>query len=127
MGRMERQRASRASIHQVFPLPPQRAGFDIVREFTAEERKSLELGLLPQSTDDQWLVFFEDGWLHCHRSWSGICRYMLKIEDHPDGGAHISEAWSNTKERMTLSKDYDTRLARYLVERTLGNEWKYPT
>jgi hypothetical protein len=52
---------------------------------------------------------------------------MLKIEDHPDGTAHIAEAWVNMKERMTLSLDYDTRLARYLVERTLGNDWPFPT
>ena len=124
---MERQRATRSSIHRIVPMPPQRARFEIERTFTQGERKTLELGLLPQSMDDHWLAFFEDGWLHCVRSWSGICRYMLKIEDHPDGTAHIAEAWLNMKERMTLSVDYDQRLARYLVERTLGNEWPFPT
>src|SRR5262245_52457905 len=100
-GLMERQRATRASIHRVFPMPPSRARFEIQRTFTADERKALELGLLPHGTDDLWLTFFEDGWLCCHRSWSGICRYMLKIEDHPDGTAHVAEAWVNMKERMT--------------------------
>ena len=31
------------------------------------------------------------------------------------------------KERMPLSIDYDKRLARYLIEKMLGNEWPYPT
>jgi hypothetical protein len=123
----ERPRATRTSIHRVTPMPAARARVEIAREFTADERKMLELGLLPQGMDDHWLVFFEDGWLHCHRSWSGMCRYMLRVEDRPDGTAHIGEAWVNMKERMTLSKDYDTRLLRYLIERTLGNEWPFPT
>jgi len=72
-------------------------------------------------------VFFEDGWLYAHRSWSGICRYMIRIDDNADGTARVGETWVNMKERMTLSKDYDVRLVRYLVERTLGNEWPFPT
>ena len=124
---MERQRATRSSMHSLTPMPAQRARFELERVFTADERKLLELGLLPQSMDDHWFAFFEDGWFRCHRSWSGVCRYMLKIEDHADGTAHVSEAWVNMKERMTLSRDYDTRLATYLIERTLGNDAPFPT
>jgi hypothetical protein len=124
----DRPRATRESIHRITPMPASRARVEpIDRVFTAEERKTLELGLLPKSMDDHWLLFFEDGWLYAHRSWSGICRYMIRIDDNPDGTARVGETWVNMKERMTLSKDYDVRLVRYLVERTLGNEWPFPT
>jgi hypothetical protein len=52
---------------------------------------------------------------------------MIRIDDVADGTARVGETWVNAKERMTLSKDYDVRLVRYLLERTLGNEWPFPT
>src|SRR4051812_11881274 len=71
-GMDDRPRATRDTIHRITPMPATRARVEHVeRVFTPEERKTLELGLVPKSMDDHWLVFFEDGWLHCHRSWSG--------------------------------------------------------
>ena len=59
---MDRPRATRESIHRITPMPASRARVEpIDRTFTAEERKTLELGLVPKSMDDHWLVFFEDG------------------------------------------------------------------
>jgi hypothetical protein len=128
LGMDDRPRATRDTIHRITPMPATRARVEAVdRVFTPLERKTLELGLVPKSMDDHGLVFFEDGWLYCHRSWSGICRYMIRIEDLPDGTARVGESFVNMKERMTLSKDYDVRLVRYLIERTLGNEWPFPT
>ena len=124
---MDRPRATRSSLHRITPMPASRGKVDIQRAFTAGEVAQLELGMLPQGMDDHWFAFFEDDWLYFHRSWSGICKYMVKIARAEDGSAQIGEAWANTKERLTLSKDYDARLLRHLIERVLGNDWPYPT
>ncbi|GJA66018.1 hypothetical protein KAM351_46290 [Aeromonas caviae] len=32
------------------------------------------------SQDDKWFIFYEDGVLHCHRSWTGICIYRVYFQ-----------------------------------------------
>jgi len=108
-------------------MPAQRARFEIERVFTAEEREALGMGMIPEGMDNHWFAFVEDDWLYVHRSWSGICRYMVKLAPEPTGGARIAEAWVNMKERVTLSRDYDARLVRYLIETIIGNDWPFPT
>ncbi len=124
-----RPRATRASLERLSPMPAQRGRVEIQRSFTPEERANLELGMIPEGMDNHWFAFMEGDWLYVHRSWSGICRYMVRLENDASGasGCHIAEAWANMKERMTLSKDYDARLLRYLIERILGNDWPFPT
>ena len=64
----------------------------IERSFTQEEFEKIKLGHLPQDMDDKWFIFFEDPWLFFHRSWTGVCIYMLKIEPVNEF-FHIVEAW----------------------------------
>jgi hypothetical protein len=124
---MERQRVTRQSHDRLTPMPATRGRVEIARTFTAAELALLELGMLPRSMDDHWMGFMEDEWLYFHRSWSGICKYMIKVERAEDGTGRITEAWANMKERVTFTVDYDARMMRYLIERVLGNEFPYPT
>ena len=124
---MERERASRASLHGIKPMPAARARVQIERAFTADEVSRLEMGMIPTSMDDHWFAFAEGDWLYFHRSWSGICKYMLSIVRADDGSARIGEAWANAQERVTIIPNYDARMLRYLVERVLGNDWPFPT
>jgi hypothetical protein len=124
---MDRPRATRSSLHRLTPMPDARGRVEIQRAFTAAEIEQLELGMMPQSMDDHWFGFFEDDWMYFHRSWSGICKYMLSIVRADDGSARIGEAWANAQERVTIIPNYDARMLRYLVERVLGNDWPFPT
>jgi hypothetical protein len=122
-----RPKATRASLERLTPMPSMRRRVEIQRAFTADEVGRLEYGMMPRSMDDHWFAFLEDDWLYFHRSWSGICKYMVKVVRAPDGSAQIGEAWANMKERVTLTLDYDVRMLRYLIERVLGNDWPFPT
>ncbi len=35
--------------------------------------------------EDKWFIFFENGFLNMHRSWTGCCIYRVQFEDGPDG------------------------------------------
>jgi hypothetical protein len=124
---MDRPRVTRTSIDRLTPMPAARSRVDVARTFTADELSRLELGMMPQGMDDHWAAFMEDDWLYFLRSWSGICKYMVKIERLPDGTGRITEVWASMKDRVTLTLDHDVRLIRWLVERVLGNDWPYPT
>lgn len=42
--------------------------------------------------DDKWFIFFEDGWLYFHRSWTGSCIYGLKLDRGPEG-VRVADGW----------------------------------
>jgi hypothetical protein len=79
-----------------------RLGYE--RRFTAEEQRRLALGIVPRNMEDKWFIFFEDGWLYLHRSWTGACIYRVRLAP-VDEGCEVAEAW--------------VRLLRFLVDRLL--------
>lgn len=53
---------------------------DFTRVFSEQEFERIKLGMTPLSMDDKWFIYFEDGHLYCHRSWTGICIFDVQIE-----------------------------------------------
>ena len=37
-------------------------------------------GLVPTEMEEKWFIFYEDGVLHCHRSWTGICIFRVHFK-----------------------------------------------
>lgn len=74
--------------------PDQRERFELPLHFTDGEAEKLRLGLIPRDMNDRWFIFFEDGWLYFHRSWTGDCIYGVRLSDTP-GGVLIAEAWAS--------------------------------
>jgi hypothetical protein len=95
-----------------------RLGYE--RRFTAEEQRRLALGIVPRNMEDKWFIFFEDGWLYLHRSWTGACIYRVRLAP-VDEGCEVAEAWVNRapEEYTRRDDDYDVRLLRFLVDRLL--------
>jgi hypothetical protein len=82
-------------------MPEQREQLDIVRHFSADEYGRLAQGLVPESQDDRWFVYVDDGHVvHIHRSWSGDCIYEVELT--PSGsGYDIAHAWANRDPEQT--------------------------
>ena len=110
------------------PMPDPKARLAYERRFTPDERRRLALGIVPRNMEDKWFIFFEDGWLHFHRSWTGACIYSVRVTDS-DAGSEVAEAWVNrAPEQYTRTDDdYDARLLAFLVERLLlGRDAPFP-
>jgi hypothetical protein len=45
---------------------------------TYKQYHKLVKGLLPDQMEDKWFIFYEKGWLYCHRSWTGFGMYKAK-------------------------------------------------
>ncbi len=86
-------RATRDSYRNE-PMPEQRTWLVCECHLNEPEYRALVRGLIPQSQDDRWLVFEEDGWLYLHRSWTGHCIYALRLESRGDGWV-VTEVWGN--------------------------------
>jgi len=40
----------------------------------------LTLGLIPEEMEDKWFIYWEDSKLYFHRSWSGVCIYIVTFK-----------------------------------------------
>jgi hypothetical protein len=56
-----------------------RPGYEAL--FTDLNADKLMEGLVPVEMEDKWFVYFEDGWLYFHRSWTGALIYWIKLFD----------------------------------------------
>ena len=58
---------------------------------SAKEYAQLSLGLIPEEMEDKWFIYLEDNKLYCHRSWTGLCAYI--VEFTPWEGGYRAEAF----------------------------------
>jgi hypothetical protein len=59
-------------------------------------------GHIPQDMDDKWFIYFEDGWLYFHRSWTGACVYALRLDGSPSG-VRVIDGWVSRNKRQYRS------------------------
>jgi hypothetical protein len=65
---------------------------DLALRFSREDFERLRFGFIPRDMDDRWFMFFEEPWLHIHRSWTGTWVFSLRIEERDDSYG-TTEAW----------------------------------
>lgn len=112
-------RASRSSWNNL-PPPVEREDLDFHALFTDSEFDQLALGLVPEQMEDKWFIFFEDGWLRFHRSWTGAFIYALRLDGSP-AGVRVVDSWvnRNPKEYSGTDTEHDRKLVRFIVDALL--------
>ena len=60
-------------------LPKRHDIFFIHRDFTEEQMQRLRRGNIPREMEDKWFWYMEGDTLYAHRSWTGICIYVIKF------------------------------------------------
>lgn len=95
------------------PLPERRTVIPLERTFAPEEMEAIRRGLIPEVMEDKWFVFWEDGRLHFHRSWTGFCLFILRFE-----GDRMVEAEVNRdpEQYSQTSDEWDRELVSFLVD-----------
>lgn len=59
------------------PLPAARAILPLDVRYGPREMAAIQRGFVPSEMEEKWFNFFEDGVLHCHRSWTGHCIFRV--------------------------------------------------
>lgn len=85
--------ASRSSW-KTKPLPLAREALALELMFTDAEAEQITRGFIPKEMENKWFIFFEQGWLYFHRSWTGACIYALRLDGSP-AGVRVAESWVN--------------------------------
>jgi ADP-ribosyl-[dinitrogen reductase] hydrolase len=88
--------------------------------FSEEEFTKLNRGLIPRQMEDKWFIFYEDGWLYFHRSWTGFGNYKAQLMKE-ENGYSIKEFWveRNQKKYTNLDDDKDVEDFKFLIFRGL--------
>jgi len=123
---METERATSLSWKHL-PLPDERESLRFDALFTDADAEHLMLGLIPQEMEDKWFVYFENGWLRFHRSWTGHCIYALRLDGCPVG-VRVVESWANKNPQQYTGTDIaeDRARVRSLIDRLLRKHGSHP-
>jgi hypothetical protein len=74
--------------------------------FSEVEGLRIRDGHIPKNMDDMWFVYFEDGWLNFHRSWTGAHIFALRLEIS-SAGVRVVDAWASRDEAQYRSPGVD--------------------
>jgi hypothetical protein len=72
------------------------------------------------SMEDKWFVYFSEGWLNFHRSWTGALIYSLRLEGSP-ASVRVVDSWVNREPEQYKATDieYDRKLLHFLIDALL--------
>ena len=76
------------------PMPAISASISVEKFYSQNEFDQLSAGVIPETMEDKWFVFYESPWLYLHRSWTGLFVFKVRFEPMA-GGMAIAEALVN--------------------------------
>ncbi len=111
------------------PLPAKRTCVPLDRSFSAEEMRLIKRGLMPQQQEDKWFIYWAQGTLWMHRSWTGYCVYSVRFEPDGYGQRMVSALVNREPEQYSeLDDSLDARRIPYLIDfLLLGRHSEFPS
>ena len=102
------------------PLPEERATIELSRRFTTEELAQIQRGVVPDEMEDKWFVYWLDDQLFFHRSWTGICIYVVTFSCDETGATVISADVNRDPDQYASTDDArDAKMISYLIDALL--------
>ena len=117
----------RLSCGKLHKLPRLHVTLPIDRTFPEDEMQRIKRGFVP-SDDDRWYIFYEEGRLYLHRTWTGFCVYVVRFRESERGFT----AWRllanrNPKQYGVSDDSYDCQMVFWLIDFfLLGRETEMP-
>ena len=65
---------------KIEPLPANTVTVTLDRLFTQEDMDKIHKGVIPKQMEDKWFIYWKDNSLYFHRSWTGICFYIVQFK-----------------------------------------------
>lgn len=99
------------------PLPDKHIVVRLNLSYSKNERQKIVKGAIPEQMEDKWFVYYDQGVLNFHRSWTGFCVYRVHTEDNC-GELNLTYAQVN-RDREQYSEtddDFDRRMIPYLID-----------
>lgn len=114
---------------KTLPMPEQTASLTLTRTYSPAELTRIKRGCIPYAMEDKWFIFYEDGLLALHRSWTGLCIYTLRLTAQGDHYV-VTEALVNRDPLQYKETDaaHDAKQLTALIDvLLLGTAATFPT
>lgn len=117
---------ARRADWKIEAMPDSAARLGVEKTYTRDEFARLRFGVVPNSMDEKWFIYFEPPWLYIHRSWTGLCIYQVRFEE-TETGARISEAIANRNREQYGGTDTSADAGRllFLLDSVLQRNARY--
>lgn len=66
------------------PMPEKHARLTASWLFTRNEFEQMKRGLIPEQMEDKWFIYYDNGWLFFHCSWTGYCIFQVEFKERDD-------------------------------------------
>jgi hypothetical protein len=98
-------------------LPERHTTIDLHIAYSKAELQEIKKGLIPQFMEEKWFVYFDQGILNFHRSWTGFCIYKVYCREEGDRFI-LSHADVNRDDQQykETNDDVDRQMIKFLVE-----------
>jgi len=80
----DRGRAAGKEDWKTEPMPEQREKFTLRHALTRVQMHFLRQGNIPREMEDKWFWYMEGNTLYAHRSWTGVCVFILRFDPDSD-------------------------------------------
>jgi len=105
------ERATKERFKKRQRMPRQNETFTLNRALTKDEFELLIFGLVSHTMDDRWFIYYDEGKLYIHRSWTGMCVYIACIDQSGDG-YNVGQITVNRNKKQYTKTDiaYDKKV-----------------
>ena len=109
--------AAKRTSWKTTPLPDLRTTIPLEQAYSAREMAAVRRSLVPEQMEDKWFVYWEDGALYFHRSWTGVGVYAVRFETDGDGGRIVAADLNRDPKQYAQADDTaDAKMILYLIE-----------
>jgi hypothetical protein len=110
-------KATQPSDWKTVELPSKRTTLTLDREFSKQEMEKIRRGILPRQMEDKWFIYWKDGDLFFHRSWTGFCTYIVHFNEEENGSRMVKAEVNRDPDQYSQTDDaYDAKMISYLVD-----------
>ncbi|MGD0222512.1 MAG: hypothetical protein ABSF71_09245 [Terriglobia bacterium] len=109
------------------PLSVLVARLPFQKTYSAAEFAVIARGNIPESMDDRWFAYMQEGVLYIHRSWTGIGIYQVSFQE--EGGCYVVKealAERGSAEYDSADAEYDAAIVSFLIDGWLGKSPRFP-
>jgi hypothetical protein len=106
-------------------MPAERTTLSVDLTFDDTVFAKLAAGDVPKQMEDKWFIYYEQPWLHLHRSWTGFCVYQVRFATNGDRHRVVEAiANRNPAQYREQSESQDAFLLTILLSNRVGRDSK---
>jgi 8-oxo-dGTP diphosphatase len=112
--------AAKPSDWEIDEMVSGHSTFALDRLFPGRQMKRIRLGVIPEQMEDKWFIYWLDDALYFHRSWTGLCAFIVRFAAEGKGSRMISAKAHRAPGEDNETRDpQDAAMISYLIDALL--------